>query len=212
MAKAEVKNISYVYEHWRTDRQECFYVGKGKGRRAYTMARRNRHHQAIVAKLHRTGYAVEIKIVASGLSDEEAFYLEIERISFWKEMGADLTNMTNGGDAPPVKVGKENPFYGKKHTEETKDKISFCRKGSKQSNETKAKISAIHKANGLKPPVFYGENHPMYGKTHSDVAKNKVSAANKGRKSWLGKTHSAETRAKLSKIAKMRHASVKGTV
>ena len=27
-------NIFYVYEHWRPDHDECFYVGKGKGGRA----------------------------------------------------------------------------------------------------------------------------------------------------------------------------------
>lgn len=29
-----MKNNFYVYEHWRLDRDECFYVGKGTGKRA----------------------------------------------------------------------------------------------------------------------------------------------------------------------------------
>ena len=37
----------YVYEHWRPDRDECFYVGKGKGGRANVMYGRNRHHEAV---------------------------------------------------------------------------------------------------------------------------------------------------------------------
>jgi hypothetical protein len=28
----------YVYEHWRPDKDVCFYVGKGHGRRAYKTA------------------------------------------------------------------------------------------------------------------------------------------------------------------------------
>ena len=68
----------YVYEHWRTDRDECFYVGKGHGRRAYDMKRRNKYHQAIVSKILRTGFAVEIKIVASF----KCFFLLIFRIFF----------------------------------------------------------------------------------------------------------------------------------
>ena len=34
------------------------------------------------------------------------------------------------------KFGKSNPFYGKKHTEETKNKISVAMKNHKQSEET----------------------------------------------------------------------------
>ena len=42
----------YVYEHWRPDRGECFYVGKGHGRRAYDMRRgRNRWHKFMQEKL-----------------------------------------------------------------------------------------------------------------------------------------------------------------
>lgn len=90
----------YVYEHWRTDRDECFYVGKGKGIRAYKMACRNRHHAAIQAKVAREGFAIEVRIVASGLSEEEAFNLEIDRIAFWRNQNVDLANITNGGEGP----------------------------------------------------------------------------------------------------------------
>lgn len=91
-------NVYYVYEHWRTDKDECFYVGKGKRRRAYNMKWRNKFHKAIQGKLYREGFAVEVKIVASGLTEQEAFALEIERIKFWRNSGADLANITNGGD------------------------------------------------------------------------------------------------------------------
>jgi len=93
-----LKNNFYVYEHWRLDRDECFYVGKGKGNRAYRMSNRNSHHKAIQAKLIRIGSSMEVRVVADGLTNEEAILLEIERISFWKDAGADLTNMTDGGE------------------------------------------------------------------------------------------------------------------
>jgi hypothetical protein len=88
----------YVYEHWRTDRDECFYVGKGKNKRAYNMKNRNPHHKAIQNKVIREGFAIEVRIVASGLTENEAFQLEIERIAFWRSYNIDLTNMTAGGD------------------------------------------------------------------------------------------------------------------
>ena len=88
----------YVYEHWRLDRDECFYVGKGMKNRAYKMRDRNAHHQAIMAKLSREGRGMEVRMVATGLTEDEAFALEVERIAFWREVGVDLANLTNGGE------------------------------------------------------------------------------------------------------------------
>jgi hypothetical protein len=88
----------YVYEHWRLDRDECFYVGKGKGNRAYSMKNRNRYHQAIRSKLNRIGSAFEVRIVATNLLEEDAFCLERERILFWRNNNIDLSNMTDGGE------------------------------------------------------------------------------------------------------------------
>lgn len=91
-------SIFYVYEHWRLDRDECFYVGKGKGNRAYNMRDRNAHHRAIMEKLSREGSGMEVRMVATGLTEDEAFALEVERIAFWRAAGADLANKTNGGE------------------------------------------------------------------------------------------------------------------
>lgn len=54
-----------------------------------------------------------------------------------------------------LQSGKNNSFYGKKHSE-----------------ESKAKISAAHK----------DKNHHMYGKNHSMQTKEKISKAKKGKK------------------------------
>lgn len=91
----------YVYEHWRPDRGECFYVGKGKGGRANSLRHgRNRFHKFIQTKLLRLGSAVEVKIVTDGLNEIEAFALERERIAFWRDGGANLANMSDGGEGP----------------------------------------------------------------------------------------------------------------
>jgi hypothetical protein len=121
----------YVYEHWRLDRDECFYVGKGKGGRAYSMKNRNKHHQAVCAKLGRIGSAFEVKIVASGLFEEDSFLLERERIAFWRATGVDLTNQTDGGDG----------VSGFVHSNETKKLWSHQRKGRPVSEEGKVKRS-----------------------------------------------------------------------
>jgi len=124
--------LFYVYEHWRLDRDECFYVGKGRGGRAYSMKNRNRHHQAIVAKLGRIGSAFEVRMVSTGLSEQDSFELEKERIAFWRSAGSDLTNLTDGGEG----------IAGLKHSEETKKRWSLQRKGKPVSDEGRAKRSA----------------------------------------------------------------------
>ena len=54
--------------------------------------------------------------------------------------------------------GEGNPFYGKKHTEESKQKISENRKGK-----------------------CAGENHPMYGKKHTEEELEKMSQNRRGK-------------------------------
>jgi hypothetical protein len=65
-------------------------------------------------------------------------------------------------------------MLGKKHSEETKAKMSAIKKGQTHSEEAKAKISAGNKGKTYSNETIYkisvskkGENHPMFGKTHS---------------------------------------------
>jgi hypothetical protein len=87
----------YVYEHWRLDRDECFYVGMGHGLRAFVMKKRGNMHRAIQQKLSREGSGMEVRMVKTGLTEEEAILLEQERIAFWKDKGIDLANITYTG-------------------------------------------------------------------------------------------------------------------
>lgn len=49
-----------------------------------------------------------------------------------------------------------------------------------------------------------GESNPMFGRTHTDAAKEKISRANKGNQPWLGRTHSEDSKKLLSDNAKLR--------
>lgn len=69
---------------------------------------------------------------------------------------------------------KENhPLWGKKHTDEAKQKISKARSGSKASDKTKHKMSEMRK--GKKP-----DGLTMKGKKHTDETKQKISESSKG--------------------------------
>lgn len=120
--------------------------------------------------------------------------------------------------------GEKNPFYGKKHSKETREKMSLAKKGKSHkplSEETRAKISASNKGKHSKNK---GKPSPKKGKSLSADTRVKMSAAHKGKilsdehrtkisESLRGKNHpqygkhlSAETRAKMSAAQKARWA------
>lgn len=76
--------------------------------------------------------------------------------------------------------GKNNPFYGRKHSKEEIEKMLESRKGYRHSEETKKKISLANK-----------------GIRCSEEAKIKISLANKGRPK-----HSEEVKKRMSENRK----------
>ena len=104
----------YVYLHLKEDTLEPFYVGKGKGKRAFARDCRNPYWNNVVNK---HGYL--IKLLMDNLSEEEALSLEKETIKNLLSLGVELTNMTEGGEG----------VSGWKHTEESKLKMSEAKKG-----------------------------------------------------------------------------------
>lgn len=198
-----MNNTFYIYEHWRPDTDICFYVGKGKGKRAWDLKNmRNRHFMAVVSKLTSLGYAVDVRIIANNLSEEEAFQLEIEKIAFY---GIDnLTNMTSGGDGlkNPSKETREkisksqklrfqNPEEKKKASlrnskrvtsDLTKEKISLKFKGRKHSQETIEKLKIAAKKRGISEITRKAQKVAVTGKKRapfSDETRNKMSVAAK---------------------------------
>ena len=181
--KYDESRIYYVYEHIRLDKMEPFYIGKGKGERAYDLYR-NDHHDAITDE-----YGHAVVIIADHLTEEEAYWLErdtIEDYVFNVGYGIDikghddydhalphLTNMDWGG------IGGKG---GVQHSEEHNRKISESRKGKKKSDEEKRKMSESRK-----------------GKKKSDETKRKMSEAKKGQIPWIkGKHQSEEAKQKIS--------------
>lgn len=97
-------------------------------------------------------------------------------------------------------MGDKNPNYGKKYSEETKEKISEQMTGKKHSKETKQRMSINNS----------GENHRMFGKTHTEATKKKMSEKKTGKKlseetkkkigfKSKGRLHSEESKRKMSK-------------
>lgn len=111
---------------------------------------------------------------------------EINYISHFNTFLGEGYNMTAGGDG----------FLGRKHTEETKKKISESGKGKKHTEETKIRLREIN-----------------IGKTLTEEHKKKIGKANKGKiitdehkerlsKINIGKKHTEETKYKMSESHK----------
>lgn len=171
-------NIFYVYEHWRPDKNTCFYVGKGKGKRAYLLQRDNRYYARVVNKLVRLGLTVEVKIVEEGLSEDAAFKLEKYYIEVWRNKGAGLTNKSDGGDGPA----------GYKFTLEQRKSLSEAHLGKKQSRESVEKRIAPLRGRKLRsrtPEEIEAMRTKLIGRKngpHSKKTKANISAALKGKK------------------------------
>jgi len=148
----------YTYAHYKPD-NTVFYIGKGKGMRAYSKNSRNQKWKEIVAK--EGNFRAEI--LAEWKTEEEALEHEKVLISCFRDMKHEIVNLSSGGvsnsgfkmsDESKEKMkiahtGQNNHFYEKNHSEETKLKISKAKKnnptkvwlGKCRSEETKKKIS-----------------------------------------------------------------------
>lgn len=193
-------NEYYVYEHYRPDTGTCFYVGKGKGKRAWDMKHmRNRHHMAIVSKLTSMGFSVDVRIISRDMTSETALALEIERIAFYGV--ENLSNMTLGGD------GMSNP------SDELRKKMSESQKRRFSDPEEKKKM--ISRLVGRKA---WNKGKSTKGRPHSPETIEKLKAAARGRiipqstrdaqkaavTGVKRAPFSEETKAKMSAAAKIR--------
>jgi hypothetical protein len=180
-----MENVFYVYEHWRPDSNVCFYVGKGKHKRAWDMKNmRNRHFKAIVSRLTSLGLCVDVRIIASNLPAKEAFDLEVERIAFYGQ--ENLANQTRGGDglvnpsaATRLRIseGQRRRFSrpeereaaaarrrGTTLSDETKKKVSLAGMGRRHSDAARAAMREFAKKRGISPATRAAQKAAVTGK------------------------------------------------
>lgn len=151
----------YIYKHIRTDKNEVFYIGIGKNKRAWQVGR-NRIWDGIVSK---TDYIVEI--IQDNLSYEEAIELEKYYIKLYgrRDLGTGtLANLTEGGEGLV---------------------------GLVRTDEHRENISKAHKESGIKPPSQKGNvrsedvkkliSEKNKGRVLTDETRKKITNANLNR-------------------------------
>ena len=135
--------------------------------------------------------------------------LEILYIRFYNSVAPHGYNLTEGGEGGKCSLetrqkiaklnkGENNPNYGKKRSEKTRQKISEAHKGKTLSIEHRRKISEIQKGKTHSDETRRKMSESQKGRTVSEETRQKISEGNKGR------THSPEHRQKNSEAHKGR--------
>ncbi len=143
----------------------------------------NQHFSRAISKYSWENFLHEV--LFDNLTKEEAEQKEIELIACYNSTNPKFGyNKANGGSSvgkhtketkiilsektkKRMENPKNNPMYGKCHSEETKKKISEKATGRRHSKEARQKMSKQRA----------GEKNVMYGKTHTSEAREKIAKA-----------------------------------
>jgi len=206
-----INNMYYVYAYLRAKESERgpigspYYIGKGKGLRAYSHSRSGRKPPRDRS---------QIVILSDNLSEEEAFAKEKALIAFYGRVstGGCLHNLTDGGEGVAGATWKRNPLTpqqlanmsaahkGKGHpqTEKAKQKIRETLTGIKHAPERVAKMAASRRGQRVSPATEFKRGQPM--PRHIVEAS---AAARRGKPctnihALVGRKHTADARIKMS--------------
>ncbi len=173
-------NIYYVYIHETADGTP-FYVGKGKGNRAYKNDQRSESWK----QLAKNGYNVHI--VKDCMEEQAALDLEYFIINDFRKQFTLANKMARGWKT--VKSSKPSPLIGKKKSPEHKAALSAARKGVPNP-----KLSAAKKGKSI--PHLH--NEPKTEEHRRNISKAKTGVPNPKMLGDLNPTKRPEVRAKMS--------------
>jgi hypothetical protein len=218
----------YVYSHIRPDTGEVFYIGKGSGNRAWHNYDRNDYWWRIANKCGgQDSIKVDI-LASGLYENEAYNFENVMIKATKTQTDFRLCNMNEGGKGGmsnptnEVREKQRRAKLGRKLSEEHKNKIGVAHLGMKRPKETGIKISAaltgLKRSDATKEKCrianlgkkhsqefkdamskrMSGENHPMYGKSHTKEAIEKMSISKIGNVAWnKGRPHTEEHKAAL---------------
>ena len=178
MKELDLTPIYYVYAYIDPRNNKIFYIGKGKNYRwrfhlRPKMLEKDNPKNRLIREITASGLSPIVEKLEENLSEETALQREREWIvKIGKE---NLTNQTIGGQG----VSGFSSFKGRKHTEQTKRLLRELRLGKNNPMYGKKRSEeSIQKA----VAATSGELHWCYGKQRSEVTKKKISNKLKGSK------------------------------
>lgn len=175
---------SYIYEI--IDHRGYFYIGKKYGERKNYFAS-GIHINNAIKEFGKEKFNKRI-IYDGFFTKEEIANLEKFYIAFYRKNWNVYYNHSNGGD------GGDN-FKGRKHSDETKQRISNSLKGRRHTEEAKQNMSKAQK--GHSPRGGAKSGHYV-----SEETKRKISESLKGNTINKGRILSKEHKRKLSESMK----------
>lgn len=156
-------NNYIIYALKEINKTELKYIGLTTGKLEYRFKSHLRDNKINYKTnwIKKTGKEnIEIVILEDKINNFKILCeREIFFINYYKELGHKLTNISNGGEGWTVGTkftdkhkqniskfhadvsGENNPMFGKKHTETTRQKISNAHSGTIHTKETKKKMS-----------------------------------------------------------------------
>ena len=190
--------MGVLYEHWRPDTNECFYVGVSwadEDNRPYDMDKRHPKHIDVQLELSEKGLSPEVRIQAKAdwLTREVLCEIEPLQIKYWKDLIGDrLINIAKGGEGISIDW-----------TDELKARLSEIMTDFYKTPEGKQAIEKSREKNtGRKQPEGWGEKSIQW------KLGNKSRTGMLGTR--LGHTTPLEVRGKQSESATLRMSTEEG--
>lgn len=172
-----MENNFYVYYYIDPRNDKIFYIGRGKNKRYRihlnsSMLEKDSKKNKLIKEILSENLEPIIHFLIENISFDESIRIEKEEISRIGKQ--NLTNLTMGGQG----VLGVKSFLGKKHSKETKLKMSLACQGD---NNPMSGNKWFRSEDGKRTfrEKCSGEKHPMFGKHHSDKSKEKISNAAK---------------------------------
>lgn len=136
------REIYYVYEWYNVDNGEIFYVGKGRGHRCCDKSPADRN-KSFIEYINNNNCTY--RKILENVNEETACKFEDKRIKELKALGLCSCNLVDRTTHRGCLYGSDNGFFGKKHSDESRKKMSEANSGGRNAGENNSQFGVSPK-------------------------------------------------------------------